>query len=137
MPVYNCIAPVGAVPMEARPKIAKAFTDIHCGSTGAPRSFVHVFFKETAEGADSGFDSEHYIDARNRAGREAEVVLKLKNDLRQAYAEHAGRGGRPGWRPYHRGPGTLVDGGWTHPAGAGTGRGRMVRSRCRLVASQS
>ena len=90
MPVYNCIAPVGAVPVEARPKIAKAFTDIHCDSTGAPRSFVHVFFKETAEGADSGFDSEHYIDARNRAGREAEVVLKLKNDLRQAYAEHAG-----------------------------------------------
>ena len=90
MPVYNCIAPVGAVPVEARPKIAKAFTDIHCDSTGAPRSFVHVFFKETAAGADSGFDSEHYIDARNRAGRKAEVVLKLKNDLRQAYAEHAG-----------------------------------------------
>ena len=34
--------------------------------------------------------SEHYIDARNRAGRKPEVALKLKNDLRQAYAEHAG-----------------------------------------------
>lgn len=90
MPLYTCISPAGAVPMEARPKIAKAFTDIHCDSTGAPRSFVHVFFKETAEGADSGFDSEHYVDARNRAGRAPEVVLKLKNDLRQAYAEHAG-----------------------------------------------
>ena len=90
MPVYNCISPAGAVPVEVRPKIAKAFTDIHCDSTGAPRSFVHVFFKETPEGGDSGFESEHYIDAHNRAGRKPEVVLKLKNDLRQAYAEHAG-----------------------------------------------
>lgn len=90
MPVYNCISPAGVVPMDARPKIAKAFTDIHCDSTGAPRSFVHVFFKETPEGADSGYDTPYYIDAGNRAGRAPEVVLKLKNDLRQAYAEHAG-----------------------------------------------
>ena len=90
MPVYNCISPAGTVSLEARPKIAKAFTDIHCDSTGAPRSFVHVFFKETADGADSGFGADHFIDARNRAGRDREVVLKLKEDLRQAYAEHAG-----------------------------------------------
>ena len=90
MPVYNCISPAGTVSLEARPKIAKAFTDIHCDSTGAPRSFVHVFFKETADGADSGFEADHFIDARNRAGRDREVVLRLKEDLRQAYAEHAG-----------------------------------------------
>ena len=59
-------------------------------ATVPTRSFVHVFFKEIPEGADSGYDTPHYIDAGNRAGRPAEVVLKLKNDLRQAYAENAG-----------------------------------------------
>ena len=135
MPVYNCISPAGAVPMDVRPKIAKAFTDIHCDSTNAPRSFVHVFFKETPEGADSGYGTPHYIDAGNRAGRPAEVVLKLKNDLRQAYAENAGVALDQVGARIVEGP-TLVDGGRSHPARTGSGRRRVVRPRGRLTALQ-
>ena len=91
MPVYNCIAPAGSVSMEARKRIAKAVTDIHCESTNAPRSFVHVFFDETpADGTNaSGIDTPYFIDGVNRAGRKADVVLELKLDLRKAYSEIA------------------------------------------------
>ncbi len=92
MPVYNCIAPAGRVSMEARRKIATAITDIHCESTNAPRSFVHVFFRETSD-SDNGssvVETPYFIDGVNRAGRQADVVLKLKSDLRKAYSELAG-----------------------------------------------
>ena len=92
MPVYNCIAPAGRVSMEARKKIATAITDVHCSSTNAPRSFVHVFFRETpADGeSDTGAEAPYYIDGVNRAGRRTDVVLELKADLRKAYADIAG-----------------------------------------------
>ena len=52
MPHYRCIIPKDALSFEQRQQIALAFTDIHCGSTGAPRSFVSVTFIETPEGED-------------------------------------------------------------------------------------
>jgi phenylpyruvate tautomerase PptA (4-oxalocrotonate tautomerase family) len=92
MPIYNCVAPAGRVSMQARKKIATAITDIHCGSTSAPRSFVHVFFRETsADGKDdTGAPTPFFIDGVNRAGRETDVVLALKSDLRKANADIAG-----------------------------------------------
>jgi phenylpyruvate tautomerase PptA (4-oxalocrotonate tautomerase family) len=92
MPIYNCIAPAGRVSMEARKKIAKAITDVHCGSTNAPRSFVHVFFREIPADSksDTGVETPYYIDGVNRAGRKTDVVLELKSDLRKAYADIAG-----------------------------------------------
>lgn len=92
MPVYNCISPAGSVSMQSRKKVATAITDVHCESTGAPRNFVHVFFRETRDygpGA-SDFDKPYYIDGFNRAGRPAEIVLKLKDDLRKAFSDNAG-----------------------------------------------
>ena len=44
MPNYRCEIPKDSIPFEKRQKIALSFTDIHCGSTGAPRSFVNVVF---------------------------------------------------------------------------------------------
>ena len=92
MPVYNCISPIGSVSMEAREKVATAITDVHCKSTGAPRSFVHVFFREKPESGPGAFDFDKpfYIDGYNRAGRQAGVVLKLKDELRKAFSDNAG-----------------------------------------------
>ncbi len=92
MPIYNCVAPAGRVSMQARKTIAKAITDVHCASTNAPRSFVHVFFRETpADGkSDTGAKTPFFIDGVNRAGRDTNVVLELKSDLRKAYADIAG-----------------------------------------------
>ena len=61
MPYYKCIVPEGSVEFEKRQAVAKAFTDIHCGSTGAPRTFVHCEFIEYPEGGSTGYDSERTV----------------------------------------------------------------------------
>ena len=87
MPVYNCISPEGSLSDAVREKVATGITDAHCKSTGAPRNFVHVFFRETSS---TRFDKPYFIDGVNRAGRPEGVVLALKEDLRKAYSEGAG-----------------------------------------------
>ena len=92
MPIYNCSAPAGRISIEAQKNIATAITDMHCGSTNAPRRFVHVFFRETAAdgNSDSGTETPYFIEGINRAGRKTDVVLELKSDLCKAYADIAG-----------------------------------------------
>lgn len=90
MPYYRCIIPKDALTFEQRQEIALAFTDIHCGSTGAPRSFVSVAFFETPEGEQSEFGSEYYLDGGNRAGRSEEVKQQLLDDLTRAFSDISG-----------------------------------------------
>lgn len=92
MPYYKCIVPEDSVEFEKRQAVAKAFTDIHCGSTGAPRTFVHCEFIEYPEGESAGYDSDatYYMDGGNRAGRPEEVKQKLLNDLIAAFVEITG-----------------------------------------------
>ena len=82
MPFYRCYAPADSVPFDRRKEVAKAFTDIHCGSTGAPRSFVHVVFFDSA---DADYPQPYYIDGGNRAGRPKEVRDQLLADLKSAF----------------------------------------------------
>ena len=92
MPYYKCIVPEGSVGFEERQAVAKAFTDIHCGSTGAPRTFVHVEFIEYPAGGETGYDSSapYYMDGGNRAGRPEEVKQKLLSDLTGAFVSITG-----------------------------------------------
>lgn len=90
MPYYRCFIPKDALSFEQRQDIALAFTDIHCGSTGAPRSFVSVAFFETPEGEQSEFGSDYFLDGGNRAGRSEEVKQQLLSDLTEAFGEIAG-----------------------------------------------
>ncbi len=80
MPIYRLKVPQGSVSFEQREKIALDYTDIHCGSTSAPRHFVHVFFDEQSEG-ESPYPTRYYLEAINRAGRPQEVKERLLNDL--------------------------------------------------------
>ncbi len=89
MPIYRLKIPQGTVSPEQRAKIALDYTDIHCGSTNAPRHFVHVFFDEQPEGG-SAYPSRYYLDAINRAGRPQEVKAKLLSDLLASFATHTG-----------------------------------------------
>ncbi len=89
MPYYRCIIPKDALSFEQRQDIARAFTDIHCESTGAPRSFVSVAFFETPQGERSELGSEYYLDGGNRAGRSEEVKRQLLTDLTNAFADIA------------------------------------------------
>ena len=92
MPYYKCIVPEGSVEFKKRQEVAKAFTDIHCGSTGAPRTFVHCEFIEYPAGGDTGYDSDatYYMDGGNRAGRPEEVKQKLLSDLIGAFVSITG-----------------------------------------------
>lgn len=89
MPIYRFKVPQDSVPFEQREQIAMDVTDIHCGSTLAPRHFVHVFFDEQADG-ESQYPTRFYLDAINRAGRPQEVKDKLLNDLLNAFVRHTG-----------------------------------------------
>lgn len=88
MPVYRCFIPDGSVPLDIRPKIAKAFTDVHCGITGAPRSFVHVMFFETPRGVPD-HETPYFIDGLNRAGRPPEVKKQILDSLISKFSEVA------------------------------------------------
>jgi phenylpyruvate tautomerase PptA (4-oxalocrotonate tautomerase family) len=44
MPLYLCAAKDSAIPQSAKQQIAQSITDVHCRITGAPPTFVHVFF---------------------------------------------------------------------------------------------
>ena len=89
MPIYRFKVPQDSVPIEQREKIAVDVTDVHCGSTLAPRHFVHVFFDEQPDG-ESDYPTRYYLDAINRAGRPKEVKDKLLNDLLNAFVRHTG-----------------------------------------------
>ena len=89
MPIYRFKIPTDSVPFEQREKIAVDVTDIHCGSTLAPRHFVHVMFDEQPVGS-SDYPTPYYLDAYNRAGRPQEVKDKLLEDLINAFVRHTG-----------------------------------------------
>ena len=108
MPSYRWIVPRDSVPFEKRQVVAKACTDIHCGSTGAPRSFVHVTFHEYDD--ESEFATPYYLDAGNRAGRTEEVKRKLMSDLLGTFQRDQWPLAGAGDRPAVRGTGSLVDG---------------------------
>ena len=87
MPFYRCVVPKDSVPYETRKAVAHAFTDVHCGATNAPRSFVHVVFNEYDE---SPWDAPYFIDGGNRAGRPQSKKDELLEGLQAAFAHHTG-----------------------------------------------
>ena len=89
MPVYRCVVPENSLPLEKRQQIASAFTDIHCGITNAPRSFVHVIFDERAAGQ-SPHPQPYFVDGMNRAGRPKEVIAQVLSGLTGAFIEISG-----------------------------------------------
>ncbi len=86
MPVYTWTAQEGTFSADQKKSLANAVTDIHCGATGAPRSFVRIIFNAYPEG--SGFLAETpsatvFLLCHIRAGRTMETkhsMLKQLND---------------------------------------------------------
>ena len=86
MPLYRCSVPEGSVSLDERHRIARAFTDVHTGITGAPRSFVQVIFSED----ESEFAEEYYIDGHNRAGRPESTKFRILGDVKAAFSDVTG-----------------------------------------------
>lgn len=99
MPFYRCLIPPDSLSYEQRREIAVAFTDVHCGISAAPRSFVQVAFLEVADGgeiADSHgrgtmrYDTPYFIAGGNRAGRSPEIKQRILDGLLEKFTEIAG-----------------------------------------------
>lgn len=89
MPLYVCNARKGLISDEAKAKIAKDITDIHCEVTDAPPTFVHAFFFEEAPHIPIG-DGQALLFGQIRAGRTDEQKAQIVSRMRRSIHEHAG-----------------------------------------------
>ncbi len=99
MPFYRCLIPKDSLTYDQRERIAVAFTDVHCGISGAPRHFVQVAFLESdgsGEVADSHgggtlrFSTPYFIAGGNRAGRSPDMKRRILEGLLERFAGIAG-----------------------------------------------
>lgn len=93
MPLYICSAPEGAISQDQKQQISQAVTDVHCGTTGAPPTFVHVFFFGPDKVADlhaiwGGADSTatYQLFGNIRSGRTDDIKETLVKGIRDAVA---------------------------------------------------
>ncbi len=89
MPLYMCNAAKGAISAEAKSKIAADVTRIHCEVTGAPATFVHVFFFEEAE--HMPLDGHGAVlFGTIRGGRTDAQKVQMKDEMQEAIRLQAG-----------------------------------------------
>lgn len=84
MPFYHAIIRSGLLDATAREDFAGDVVDIHCGVTGAPRSFVHVLVSEDDRGTLRD-DQNARVSGTIRAGRtpdqKAEIATRVSAAL--------------------------------------------------------
>lgn len=83
MPLYVCNAAKGAISQNAKSKIAEDVTRIHCDVTGAPATFVHVFFFEDAPQWSLNGKSA-LLFGSIRAGRTDEQKKQIADEIRHS-----------------------------------------------------
>ena len=89
MPLYVCNSREGLIADDAKARIAKDITDIHCEVTGAPPTFVHAFFFEEAPHVPMG-DSSAVLFGQIRAGRTDEQKAEMIERMSESIHAHAG-----------------------------------------------
>lgn len=91
MPLYRCFTAPESLDDDQRSAIAQAITDIHCGATDAPPTFVHVqFLDQDPERATTDTSTAIRLHGGLRAGRPAEVTETIVSQCRTAVADIAG-----------------------------------------------
>lgn len=88
MPLYVVNSRAGAISDDAKAKIAKDITDIHCEVTDAPPTFVHAFFFEEAPHVPLG-DNTALLFGQIRAGRNDEQKAEIVERMSASIHEHA------------------------------------------------
>lgn len=86
MPLYRCTIPQGSLSTEQRAAVAQDVTAIHCEETGAPETFVHVFFFDVPDLPSPRFRLHGSI----RAGRTNAQKESMKGRMADALARAAG-----------------------------------------------
>lgn len=83
MPLYLCNTAEESLDASAKACVAEAITRIHCDVTGAPATFVHVFF--LAGAPTSPLDGKRVsLLGTIRAGRTEDQKAQLSNDMSEA-----------------------------------------------------
>lgn len=89
MPLYRALLKPGLLDRADREAFANDVVDIHCGITGAPRSFVHVLYSDDHDGKlDDGLNAS--VLGTIRHGRTDDQRAQISSELCAALA---GRGG--------------------------------------------
>ncbi|MEM7404291.1 MAG: tautomerase family protein [Pseudomonadota bacterium] len=89
MPLYLCNFAKGAIEDAAKAPIAADITQIHCDVTGAPPSFVHVFFLEDAAHPQRG-GKKAIVSGTIRAGRTHEQKQRIAHRICEALSRRTG-----------------------------------------------
>ena len=84
MPLYQCFTAEGLLSDEQRAAVARRLTDIHTSLTGAPKTFVHIVFRD---GQPSWSKTRYSIHGSIRAGRSAEITNALTSKMIAVIAE--------------------------------------------------
>ena len=89
MPFYHAIVRPDLLSYEAREQFSGDVVDIHCGVTGAPRSFVHVLITED-QGGRLPDGASGAVAGTIRAGRTDEQKAEIHTRVSAALADRAG-----------------------------------------------
>ncbi|KWV91994.1 tautomerase family protein [Erythrobacter sp. YT30] len=89
MPLYICNAKAGAVPENAKAKIAEDVTRIHCEVTDAPPTFVHVFHFADGPMPPLG-DKQVMLYGQIRHGRTDDQKAEIVSQMQASVVEHTG-----------------------------------------------
>jgi phenylpyruvate tautomerase PptA (4-oxalocrotonate tautomerase family) len=90
MPLYRCAVREGLTSEEQRSRIAKEIVRIHCDVTGAPASFVHAFFGESAA-QELPEGKVAFVLGSIRWGRTDEQKARIVSELTDVVANVLGR----------------------------------------------
>ena len=89
MPLYLCNSRKGLISNQQKDRVAKDITKIHCRVTGAPPTFVHVFFFEEATRIPLG-EYKTLLYGQIRAGRTDTQKEELVECMNEAINRHTG-----------------------------------------------
>lgn len=89
MPFYHAVVAPDLADETTREQIANDVVDVHCGVTGAPRSFVHVLFTDAADGRLDASTVCHVMGTI-RSGRTDEQKAALRDGIGDAVARRTG-----------------------------------------------
>lgn len=88
MPFYHALVQPDLLTREAREQFSNDVVDIHCGVTGAPRSFVHVLVTEDSRGR--LVDANGSVTGTIRAGRTDAQKAEIHERVGAALAQRGG-----------------------------------------------
>jgi phenylpyruvate tautomerase PptA (4-oxalocrotonate tautomerase family) len=95
VPIYQCDAAPGVLTDQIKSALAEEITRIHVAATQAPRSFVHVIFRELPAGTHfkAGQDdaAHSFIQGHIRSGRTLDVRQRMLQEISDSWSRLTGQ----------------------------------------------